>query len=694
MFSRILMAFLALVFAGVSLGLGSCANREIRRKQLLDRVPVSRVTAILPGPAAVSGIVRAAEQTLQGPYTGIPCVYYRKIYKVKSGKNWSTREDREESIPFWLEDDSGRLLVNPALRDVQGIEVHSVVAGSQHTIEYAIRPGDPVFVFGRSDGQGFPLDESMPSVVTAHGRSDYQGARGMGGLLGCLAATTAASLSIYFLCLAFGAHRIFTYLFLIAAVIPTWLFVQWMTLTAAELRESSRFLGVARAAAESGESGSLRSALLKRTYNEAAARHNLFRGKFPNSLVAGAEGVPAAPMIAIPKPEEDLAARHPAEPPPVSSLHPGFGVLFIGGGALLAALFTWFGFRSLKLKQVIENLPTSPAAGVVWGLSELKGTARLAEKRVRAEYTGGECSWYLCTTQEQRKQGKNTTWVEIHRATEGVPFWLEDRSGRVLVHPEGAKISADKTMTERVGKIRREEWQIRDGSVLYILGPAGLAGDDDDRLSIRKSPDEPDYLVTVESEEKVKMSYASQGFLLLNFAMNAVTLLVLGALALAEFSSFDFFVAGFVPPIFLAGLVAVFHYNDLQFVEERMRRSKGMIDVALEKRATLVPNLVAVVKAYLDHEKQLQTAFAGMRAKAVTAAAADLKAVIERYPDLKGNQTALDLQKRLTALENEIAHAREGYNDAVERYNTAIATFPDLFLARLAGMKEAQPLAP
>jgi len=143
-------------------------------------------------------------------------------------------------------------------------------------------------------------------------------------------------------------------------------------------------------------------------------------------------------------------------------------------------------------------------------------------------------------------------------------------------------------------------------------------------------------------------------------------------------------------------------YNKLQVMEEAVFKSWGDIESNLQRRADLIPNLVATVKGYAAHEKDTLQAVIEARAKAtsvqlspqdlgnpqamqqmlqaqggLSSALARLMVVVERYPDLKANQNFLDLQNQLEGTENRINVARQRYNQAVEQFNGAIRKFPN-----------------
>jgi LemA protein len=144
-------------------------------------------------------------------------------------------------------------------------------------------------------------------------------------------------------------------------------------------------------------------------------------------------------------------------------------------------------------------------------------------------------------------------------------------------------------------------------------------------------------------------------------------------------------------------------YNELVRLRNDNDRAWANIDVLLKQRHDEVPNLVACVKGYMEHERETLEAVTRARAASMSAASIPQKAqadlfltgalrslfaVAERYPDLKANQNFLALQNRISELEERIADRREFFNDDVNTYNTRIGQIPEMFLA---GMMSLQP---
>jgi LemA protein len=157
-------------------------------------------------------------------------------------------------------------------------------------------------------------------------------------------------------------------------------------------------------------------------------------------------------------------------------------------------------------------------------------------------------------------------------------------------------------------------------------------------------------------------------------------------------------------------------YNSLVALRNRFKNAFAQIDVQLKRRYDLIPNLVETAKGYLKHEhstledvtKARNIALAASQAAAANPADANavrslvsaegglagalsrLMVVAEQYPDLKANQTMMQLMEELTSTENKVAFARQSYNDSVMVYNTSRETFPNVVLAGMFGFLPAE----
>ena len=141
-------------------------------------------------------------------------------------------------------------------------------------------------------------------------------------------------------------------------------------------------------------------------------------------------------------------------------------------------------------------------------------------------------------------------------------------------------------------------------------------------------------------------------------------------------------------------------YNGLVRLKNNIKKSLGNIDVLLKQRNDELPKLVDTVKGYMKYEKGVLTEVTKARtsmmrattipqkAKAdgmLTNALKSLFAVAENYPKLEANASFIQLQSRISGIENELADRREFYNDSANEYNIRIQSFPDTIVARMLG---------
>ena len=145
-------------------------------------------------------------------------------------------------------------------------------------------------------------------------------------------------------------------------------------------------------------------------------------------------------------------------------------------------------------------------------------------------------------------------------------------------------------------------------------------------------------------------------------------------------------------------IALVVMYNNFVQLRNRVDNAWAQVDVQLQRRLDLIPNLVETVKGYATHENATLTQvtearsavanagspLARMQADSVlTNALKSLFAVAEAYPDLKANTNFQQLQTELSGTEDKISYMRQSYNDVVMRYNNAIQTFPGVLVANL-----------
>src|SRR5438309_2271472 len=161
--------------------------------------------------------------------------------------------------------------------------------------------------------------------------------------------------------------------------------------------------------------------------------------------------------------------------------------------------------------------------------------------------------------------------------------------------------------------------------------------------------------------------------------------------------------------IVVLALIALFVFgqyvsvrNTLVSKNEAVKAAWSQVDVVLQRRADLIPNLVETVKGYAQQEQKVFGDIAKARSALLSAGTPEQKiaanqqldsalgrllVVVENYPQLKSNENFLRLQDELAGTENRIAVERKRYNDTLQDYNTYVQQFPNSFFAKWAGFK-------
>lgn len=152
--------------------------------------------------------------------------------------------------------------------------------------------------------------------------------------------------------------------------------------------------------------------------------------------------------------------------------------------------------------------------------------------------------------------------------------------------------------------------------------------------------------------------------------------------------------------VVIIALILISMYNNLVKLRNNRENAFANIDVQLKQRYDLVPQLVATVKGYATHEKELLEKVTAARSAAMSAssindkieannmlsnALSGLKVAVEAYPDLKANQNFLQLQTELSDIENKLAATRRFFNSTTRELNNAVQTFPGNLIAGMFG---------
>ncbi|MDQ8191470.1 LemA family protein [Roseibacillus persicicus] len=743
-----LVALIATAIAGFILQ--TCSYQKIAEQRQIGRIPQTKVVAAVPGEVNLTGRARQADQgrILNSPDTRTQCFYYRytkeREEKDSDGDTrWVTVEDRTRYVPFDLDDTTGLMRIRPSKEVSFNIPVsHQRRSGKYRYTEYRLEPANRIFVFG------FLAEKDSP-VVTFQQKGDYhplisketelgeRHSRAVGSIWLCWLGLGGFAIASSMLFSLLGFHRILVFFGMLSLIVSGALLFQGVTMMATDLTKSqSRVLRQEKVVRELIQeelgaqsipwdgnwqtlgnlsdyrelSGKARTRLRRVRIDLATAtlRSNAQAESFPYNWVRPFVGVDRPPEIPLPERDEEFRQKLETE----------FTKAKISGvsgiiGTVLAGLFglgsLFFGFRKVQYKRFIENLPTTPAAGVTYGLTEAHGLIDTlpATTELRTPLAHLPAVAYHYVIKEKRGSGKNAKWVVIRDEKERIPFLCRDRSGSIPVDPTGAQVDAWRVETRREGRLQHTEKCLHLGEPVHVMGYAQLDPKTGDRLHLAQS-DEPKkwsgapFLLSGFQESHLLRRSGLAAATILNLTFAAVLfagLMIFGVLG--SFNPASYLAAALIGPLLMIGIAIAIHYNDLVFLRQRARRNWSNIDVALQKRNDLIKPLQEVAASTLEHEKTLQTKLAELRSERPNdagdlspelrnshQAARDIIALAEDYPDLGAGRTLGKLAKELVQCENEIAFTSEGYNDAVETYNTRIASFPDLILAKLTGFRE------
>lgn len=397
---------------------------------------------------------------------------------------------------------------------------------------------------------------------------------------------------------------------------------------------------------------------------------------------------------------------------------------------LLALAFATASLRRNARKRLIQSLPTSRSDGVFIGLVELNGSAE-SESPLTSHLAGAPCVLYSWSVEEKwsrtvvskDSRGRTSTrqeegWTTVASGTEAQPFYLQDAWGAVRVDPQGAKLEPEVLLTHTCG---------RDDPMYYAKGPVeaipnskhhrrftehgfalhaplfiiGRARERNDLVApeIASDRDAEMFLISSRTEEKVVSGHrtASIAYGILGLVLLVGVLVGWDVVDDRDWRSRGGFYAGAAFSYALVmGLGWTWTvYNALITLRNRVMHGLSLVDVQLQRRHDLIPNLLRIVESMRGHERELQSGITVLRAEAAATRAGMpgpdphavtplLTALREAYPALQSDQVFLALQKELVSTENRIALARDYFNSIATHYNTCLTQFPDRVVAAMA----------
>jgi len=392
-------------------------------------------------------------------------------------------------------------------------------------------------------------------------------------------------------------------------------------------------------------------------------------------------------------------------------------------------------FRSLRPKRLIDDVPTSKTQGVFIGLAELKGTAE-SEMPLTSYLAGTRCVQYAWqvdehwsrTVHETYTDGKGHThtrtrtetgWTKVAGDSQSIPFYLKDDTGVIRVVPEGATIHSIRVFNETCSpnsdlyygkgpaqgvpnsthRRRFHETALPLHTALYVMGQA-RERKDVVAAEIANDKDAPMFVISTRTEKQLSTSHARWFWiwLILGLALAMGGTVGWSMLVKASIAWQPLVAAagGFIVALLLGWVWAV--YNSLINLHHMVEQGWSQVDVQLKRRYDLIPNLLETVRGYRAYESEIQKLLAETRTQTEATApgvagpdfrgiAPMLNVIVERYPELKANESFLRLQQALVDAEQRIALARDYFNNIATFYNTRLDIIPDRFVAALARLR-------
>lgn len=408
--------------------------------------------------------------------------------------------------------------------------------------------------------------------------------------------------------------------------------------------------------------------------------------------------------------------------PPHSIWIYGLGLIL----GFLAYVCVRTGLWLMRRRRLLDDLPTTPAASVFIGLVEVNGTAESPEP-LTSPMVKKPCVLYqtICEEHYTRTRivtstdadGNTTTstqvdsgWEQVGKLGDQQSFYLKDETGAVRVDPRGANtdtitwyskqfrprdrqygfIAAKRRVSGSDQRRRYTELGIPLHSKLYVVG---RAREREDAVAAEIAHDKTAeiFRITHKGEAAVvrAQSWGAFGF----FVLGALLYAGLTAIFFEHLGPQAWIASGAVYPLSWLIGYGVSLRNSLIDLRDRCDRALSRLDIEFERRSTLIPRLVGPIEGLRDHEREVQTLVADMRAQVQAKGSSGrglaprLRVIAEAYPELKSNDTFLRLQEELVHTENRIAWVRGYLNSIQSAFNVRLERVPDRFLAGPMGFK-------
>ncbi len=422
----------------------------------------------------------------------------------------------------------------------------------------------------------------------------------------------------------------------------------------------------------------------------------------------------------------------------------------IGFLALCFGLFVYFiGFTDWYDKRLLDCTPVSKCRSVALGPAVVSGRVG-GPGAIPSLIAHLPCFISRVVVEEYKQSGRSKQWRTVHKREWRMPFYLIDETGEVKILPDKAvlwlqedvKYSSETGLVEysaaasnratqqtealddmfreycitrglnTYAQLRFTETNLSPGDPVFVYGSASAGRDvgDKDATVIQKTFWQTPYIMEGDRSDMLR-KLKTRGLLRVlggSFAVIIGTGILAHATTTTETTAVwtDYLMSPssafgeFTSLFFLAALgvfiYAALIYNGLVSLRNEVDRAFSNVDVLLQQRFDLIPNLVSVCKAYMEHESSVMQAVSASRGQWTAArgrtdkinaaaiavpALRQLLATAEAYPRLRANENFLQLQQSLSTLEEQVADRRELYNSAVSLFNSRIKMVPDRLVA-------------
>lgn len=374
--------------------------------------------------------------------------------------SWETRDYREQSRNFILEDGTGsiRVLAGDAHDSIDWSVRQSfqVTRGKDRYTEWRIEPGQIISVFAmafeRPSGLylGFSQPGDYTPLITSFDAQHERESKGLGVVFLLWNGLAAAALLVYCAVLLLRIHRVWHYLAILTICLSLLFTYLGLNMLREDMQHSAERLTQRQALAQrilaqgfvdgsrlSAQAASLARITLVANQQRLQQQFN----RFPDRWLASLWGIapPAATFELNPQEQQRLLELHMDRV--TTELKGWWVVALVVVGTLMTMGFSWWGFRHIKYKRMIENIPTQKSIAIVPGISEITGKVALREGEAPLDppLSHSPCVWFDYRVEERRGSGKNKRWVTVEHEDAYQDFHCRDAEGVLQIRPRGCQ---------------------------------------------------------------------------------------------------------------------------------------------------------------------------------------------------------------------------------------------------------------